>query len=618
MSTPRSAIAVLALALGVGCGSPTPPPTRELIHLHGSPYERGLQHGQQLRSKVRAFYTTLLTSSLLPYLNREQPGIAAFLPAYRDAAYVDGQFSYQLLLDSALAMQHHIPVAYQQEMHGIADGAGMTYEQILVLNTFADTTLAVRGVALALQLSSAPHLERVEFIGAGGDGVDNDGDGATDEPSEGVLDPYVPSPTASMVELPATLQVRLVLRDAAGIDTSTLRLALDGQVFTSGDPALTLTPTATALEVVLTPPALSPASVHSLSVLVGNNTVVTDPPPSHPRLMREERITFTTRGLGKLPREVPNRGVDDARTRPTSIAFAATGTATTSGGPLLAQHFTLLDANTAHNHTIVFVHDPDQGERFVTVGWAGMVWGVSGMNLAGQSYACQPSDTLDNAVVGHVIASIADLTKAKLVAGGIPIGILGRRILEETRTTPEAVALMRTVKSAYGWSCLLADAQGTLRAAELDANVDGQLPGGVADFGTDRTEAGNLDGAGARFGSLGEHDLRLTAHYLKNRPDMFSLTVQGKRIVPQPLWASSYFRSLHTYAVLGDALSPALGHLDVASAQTILATPDLVDRSDSMNATVYEPATRQLHAAIGAEPATDAPFETVDLRAELP
>ena len=80
----------LALGLALGCGSPQPPPTRELIHLHGSPYARGLEHGQKLRSKVRAFYTTLLTTSLLPYLNREQPGIEAFLIAYRGDAYANG------------------------------------------------------------------------------------------------------------------------------------------------------------------------------------------------------------------------------------------------------------------------------------------------------------------------------------------------------------------------------------------------------------------------------------------------------------------------------------------------------------------------------------------------
>ena len=36
---------------------------------------------------------------------------------------------------------------------------------------------------------------------------------------------------------------------------------------------------------------------------------------------------------------------------------------TPDGAPLLAQHFAMLDANTSHRHTVVFVHHPDSGPR---------------------------------------------------------------------------------------------------------------------------------------------------------------------------------------------------------------------------------------------------------------
>jgi len=137
------------------------PPTRETLELHGKPYDRGFQYGQQYKSKIHSFYATLLTNSLFPYLSREQPDIATLIPKYGGEEYAGGKFAYQLLLDSALSIEKSLPLTMRDEMHGVADGSGMTYEQILILNTFVDTTLAVRGIALAIRLARAPLLKSV-------------------------------------------------------------------------------------------------------------------------------------------------------------------------------------------------------------------------------------------------------------------------------------------------------------------------------------------------------------------------------------------------------------------------------------------------------------------------
>lgn len=601
-----SLAAVLAAA-ALGCANPTPPPAWRVVELHGSPYERGLQHGQALRSDIRAFYTELLTSSLLPYLNREQPGIAAFLPSYAQSPYDGAQFSTQLLLDSALRMQRSIPREYQEEMQGVADGSGMTYDQILILNTFPDTTLAVRAVAAALQLSQAPQVESVEFVGASSDGADNDGDGAVDQPGEGLLSPYMALPYAAAAELPTDVSIRFVLSDDAGVDPATVRVELDGVA----EPNVQLEPLdAARLQVTVTPQALQPGTIHSLTLDAADVVVVVDPAPAHQRFMREEQLTFTTRGTGKSPFEVPNRGADDGRSRATSLAFAASGAETASGAPLLAQHFALLDANSSHKHTAVFIHHPDSGPAFAVVGWAGIVWGFSGMNAQGVAYACQPSDTLDNAVVGGLINSLADLDHAKLVMSGMPIGFAGREVLEDSSTTSEAVASLRQSKPGYGWNCLLADADGGLRAAELDANVDGQASG-VHVYGSAPDLPADLDPRGRPWASLGADDLFLTSHFVENAQDIFTLTVEGKRVAPQSQWSSTYFRSLRTRAALADALSGQLGALDAPRAMELLRRPELVDHSDSMNAVVLEPASRTLHVAMGTEPATDSEFQTV-------
>ncbi len=611
----------LVLVLGLpNCSKPTPPPTRQLVELRGSPYERGLQHGTQLRSEIRSFYTTLLTASLLPFLNREQAGISAVLTTYQQPLYQNGQFSTQLLLDSAHEMEHSIPAAYKQEMQGVADGSGMSYDQILLLNTFAEATLAVRAVAMAINLSSAPHLESMQFVQPGQD-TNLNADAGTDG---GSLPSYQALPIASAVELDPLTTFRFVLVDPAGVDPSTVRVTLNGQSFSSADAALKMVSlpadnNGLRLQVTLVPPAPLPqASISSVTILAANNTVVSDPPPAHQRFMRTEQISFTTRGAGLTEEQVPNRGVEDPSEPATSVAFAVSGSETVDGQPRLAQHFALLDANTSHNHTALFVQHPEGGAPFAYVGWAGIIWGFSGLNSSGQAYACQPSDTLNNSAVQNLLNSAADLSTAKLLVTGTPIGFAGRRILEETSNTSDATNLLRSISFAYGWNCLLADAAGSLRAIETDAALGTLATSGVTDFGTDPDEPGNLADGGIPFASIGPDDLRTTGHYVKNLPDMFTLTVQGERVLPQPQWSTSYFRSLRTDADLHDAIAPAIGQLDDDRIIDILKRPELVDTMDSMNAVVIEPTTRILRSAMGTEPATDSPFETFDLSKESP
>ena len=261
-----AAVAAVSCAAAVACGNPTAPPTRHLLTLTGSPYQRGLQHGTQLADDIRALYTTLLTTSLLPYLNREQGQIAAVLPIYNGPAYQNGQFAYQLLLDSAHQMELSIPAEYQQEMQGIADGSGLSFDQILLLNTFADSTLAVRAIDAALQYSAAPHLQSVEFLGVDA-GVWDGGvasGGAQLDPLivEASLSPYKASPIASAVELPVDVAVRFVIADSTGVDPASVRVTLGSTVFTSGDPALQLQPASdgSSLQVTFTPPSPLPAA----------------------------------------------------------------------------------------------------------------------------------------------------------------------------------------------------------------------------------------------------------------------------------------------------------------------------------------------------------------------
>jgi hypothetical protein len=81
----------------------------------------------------------------------------------------------------------------------------------------------------------------------------------------------------------------------------------------------------------------------------------------------------------------------------------------------------------------------------VTVGWVGIVYGISGLNERGVGVACNPSDTLDNSVVGSVLDQVVDLSKAKLLASGLPVGFIVKRVLEKASTAQEGAEAIAEV-----------------------------------------------------------------------------------------------------------------------------------------------------------------------------
>lgn len=562
------------------------------MQLSGDPYARGKQHGELLSAKIKGFYTTLLTSSLFPYLGREQPDIATLLTEYSSDRYKNGRFAYELLLESAKSLERQIPRAAIDEMRGVADGSGLSYDEVLVLNTFVDSTLAVRGIALAIRLSRAPVVERVEFVGLESDGADNDGDGTTDEAGEGVLEPYLPSRGATFVEVPASVTVKLRLRDPDGVDPALVRLQLG-----SGPLDATTTELAADLLEVSAAVTAPAASTQLLVIGAGDEKVLASPPPDHASFMRDLEILFTTRGANLRREQALWPTLSDGRTRPPSMALSLAGDATQGDAALLAHHFALLDANTSHKHTAVFVHTPDKGAPFAYVGWAGVVWGFSGMNAAGVGYACNSSDTLDNSVVGQVFEQVADLSKAKLTAVGTPIGFVMRRVLEQNTDVATALTTVRGLNHPYGWACVLGDAAGGQRAVEIDSDIFKEGMEGVYDFGTQE-----------RLSSTGDGDLVIGSDYAKNENDITRFMVAGQKVVPQRDWAGSFFRSRRAVSRLLEGVRAQYGTLDVEKVEALIADPAVVDMSDSMNAVVLDLKNRKLYSAHGQVPATKGEF----------
>jgi hypothetical protein len=614
----------LVLCLAVGCWEAEQPAHVEIVTLEGSGYERGYAHGKAFSNKIRSLYTSLLDSSILPFLNREQVDIAEVLTAYQDPAYGGGQFSYRLMLESGQNLANFIPQEYLDEMRGIADGAGLPYEKVLVLNTFLDTMLGFRSMTFFIRQIQSPFIRSVSFSGADTDGADNDGDGEIDEAGEGKIDLYEPMSHAHMTEVPSSAAVTLVLGDRAlnaepeGVDPASIRIQFNTTQYVASDAAITTAEKVDpgggerTLEVTFRPPGgLEPASVHSMIIQAGDLSNVTEPPPPHARLMRDERIVFTTAGHGKKPFEVENRGERDGRTQPPSIAFAVRGTATPGGEPLLAHHFGLLDSNTSHKHTVLFVHKPAGRTPHAVLGWTGVIWGFSGMNADGLAYAVNSSDTLDNPMVGQVAEKFFD---ARLLSSGIPIGMIGRELLAGHKTAGAAAAYVASAKRTFGWNVLLADAAGGMASVETDSDVFASGDGGAYVTTPDESLDENLDPHGRRWSSVGPDDIRMASHYRRNTEDI-DRRVLVFNVRPQRFWTSFYFRSMRAWGILGEQIAARHGAIDFNSAVDILRTPDLVDTRDSMNAVIYRPAAGVFHYAMGKVPATSLPFAVFDLRA---
>lgn len=645
---------LLAAALASGCAPAEPPPYAEVFVVEGSPYERGYQHGQRFAAKIQSLYAILIETNLVPFLNREQGDVMDFLTRYQDPVYQDGRFSYQMMLESGRNLldglrQTHPEVV--EELRGLADGVGaagtgLTFADILVLNTFVDTMLPFRSVTFFIRQLQSPRLIDVEVLAdLSADGVDNNGDGQVDEPDDHVVKRYdagrgwvagyAPRTRAALVELPPDARLRLTIWDppplssfedpdagpkegaAQGVDPGSIRIQVDGQLYTSDCDCIQTAPWGEddcGLEVIFDPPqGLPPAAAVSLYVQATNISQIVQPPPVHPRVMRDERITVTTRGHGRPLAEVLNRGRADEGTEPPALAFAVRGAATPDGRVRLAQHFTLLDSNITHKHTVLLVHRPDAGHAFAQLGWTGVIWAFSGMNEHGLTYAAVPSDSLDNPFAGQVKQYG---WTAQLLATGVPVGIKGRQLLQRHTTVDQAAATLRGQQNTFGWNFLLADADGQLAAVELDSNVLDDPDQGYHRYGADPGDPANLDRYGRPYGSVGADDLRISTFFAKNVPDI-DTQILVFDVRPQRMWSTFYYRALRAHTILGEQIAARYGALDSEALIEVLRTPELVDDKESMNAAVYEPGRARLRWAMGQVPATAGAFATFDLAAAL-
>lgn len=85
----------------------------QILHLRGAPYDIGYQHGVLLREKIRSRLRDEVLETLL----------------------YDTDVSHLLLLRYARHLDGYLPAEYRYELRGLADGAGLSYSDVLLLNS---------------------------------------------------------------------------------------------------------------------------------------------------------------------------------------------------------------------------------------------------------------------------------------------------------------------------------------------------------------------------------------------------------------------------------------------------------------------------------------------------
>jgi hypothetical protein len=136
-----------------------------ILHLSGTPHEMGYQQGVLLREEIRDEIRWNV------YQRQIQ----------------DGQVSHLLLLRLAREIEGHLSSESREEIAGLAEGAGVSYTQILILNTYEDVVgfpwsgESTQDVLLSLSPAFAPHFSLVDTAGAGSASEEDSSSGRSSE-----------------------------------------------------------------------------------------------------------------------------------------------------------------------------------------------------------------------------------------------------------------------------------------------------------------------------------------------------------------------------------------------------------------------------------------------------
>lgn len=148
--------------------------------------------------------------------------------------------------------------------------------------------------------------------------------------------------------------------------------------------------------------------------------------------------------LAQLTRLIATVMVSDA----SCCGFIAVGPATEDGRLIQSRNLDWGDdVMRPQQATILAIHEPEDGYRYLSIGFVGLIGSVSGINEHGISLT-------------EVGSNSADKTRA-----GTPMPLMLERVLAEAKTLDEAIAIMRETPGTGGYNFLIGSAKERVGAA---------------------------------------------------------------------------------------------------------------------------------------------------------
>lgn len=201
-----------------------------VITLEGEPYDMGYQMGSLMKEEIKNIYKSYLYKKVIKEWTKQY----AYLSGKGGAkANTDPR---GVLLDAAMKNEPFIPDEFKEEMRGLADGAGLKYEDVLIMSTHIDyfAVLCSTFVARGAMTKDGAIIEGRNLDWASGGLVDLD-------PFSAVIvrKPAKGHAFASVI-YPGIIGDLTVINDAGVSVEINFSMALSGENGDSGMPAMIL------------------------------------------------------------------------------------------------------------------------------------------------------------------------------------------------------------------------------------------------------------------------------------------------------------------------------------------------------------------------------------------